>query len=250
MQQDLALALRLQALDRKIADLEKEIATLPKQIAEVEKKLHSHALRLEADRAALVANQGDRKKAEADTQVHEQKISKLRDQMLQAKNNEQYRAFMNEIGYAEGEIRKAEDRILDLMEASEPLDQNVTSAEIELKKEREHIDSEKARARDRSALDQKLLAEARTERAAVFAAMTPKVQADYERIRRKTKGSVVADATDGGRCSACQIALRPQPFQDLRKGDVIVYCESCGRMLTYNPVIDVSSDISASQQIA
>lgn len=249
MQQDLALALRLQALDRKIADLEKEIAALPKHIADVERKLHSHTLRLEADRAALAANQRDRKKAETEIQGHEQKISKLRDQMQQAKNNEQYRAFMNEIGYAEGEVRKAEDGILDLMEASEPLDQNVKAAEIELKKEREQIESEKARARERTAADQAALVEAHAERGSVFASMSPQVQVDYERIRRKTKGSVVADATEG-RCSACQISLRPQPFQDLRKGDAVIYCESCGRMLTYNPVIDVSSNASASSQIA
>ncbi|HEX4773725.1 MAG TPA: C4-type zinc ribbon domain-containing protein [Bryobacteraceae bacterium] len=249
MQQDLALALRLQALDRKIADLEKEIAALPKQIADLERKLQSHTVRLEADRAALAANQRDRKKAETEIQAHEQKISKLRDQMLQAKNNEQYRAFMNEIAYAEAEIRKAEDGILDLMEAAEPLDQNVKTAEIQLKKEREQIETEKARARERTIADQKALAEARAERESVFASMSPKVQAEYERIRRKTKGSVVADATEG-RCSACQISLRPQPFQDLRKGETIINCESCGRMLTYNPVVDVSSNASASQQIA
>jgi predicted nucleic acid-binding Zn-ribbon protein len=36
----------------------------------------------------------------------------------------------------------------------------------------------------------------------------------------------------------CQMSLRPQFFQDLRKGDKIMYCESCGRILTYNPVIE------------
>src|SRR5579875_365758 len=135
MLQDLALALRLQALDRKIASLDNEIATLPKHIAEIEKRLESHTRRLEADHAALTANQRDRKKLEGDIQVQEQKISKLKDQMLQAKTNDQYRAFQNEISYAEGEIRKSEDKILDLMEQSEPLDKNVKAAEGELKKQ-------------------------------------------------------------------------------------------------------------------
>ena len=49
MLQDLALALRLQALDRKIASLEDEIATLPKHIAEIEKKLESTRDACEAD---------------------------------------------------------------------------------------------------------------------------------------------------------------------------------------------------------
>ena len=249
MLQDLALALRLQALDRKIVSLENEIATLPKHIAEIEKRLESHTRRLEADRAALAANQRDRKKLEGDVQTHEQKISKLKDQTLQAKTNEQYRAFQNEIAYAEGEIRKAEDKILELMEQSEPLEKNLKAAEADLKQQQQHVENEKKRARERTAIDQKLLAEQTAERKTIAEQLTPKFYADYERIRKKTNNRPLADATEG-RCDACQIALRPQFLQDLRRGDQIMFCESCGRILTYNPVIDVSTEVAASQQIA
>src|SRR5579875_3778590 len=206
---DLALALRLQALDRKIASLENEIATLPKHIAEIEKKLDAYTRHLEANRAALAANQRDRKKLEGDVQVHQQKISKLRDQTLEAKTNEQYRAFQNEIAYAEGEIRKCEDKILDLMEQSEPLERNVKAAEVELKKQQAHVEAEKKVAKERTATDQKQLVEQRAERKAASDQMAPSVYAQYERIRKKTRNTVVADATDG-RCDACQISLRPQ----------------------------------------
>ncbi len=246
---DLALALRLQALDRKIASLENEIATLPKHIAEIERRLDSHARRLEADRAALAANQRDRKTMEGEIQVHGQKISKLRDQMLGAKTNEQYKAFQNEIAYAEGETRKTEDRILDLMEQSEPLDKNVKAAEAHLKEEQQHVDREKTRARERTEADGKELAATQQERTAIAAEMSPVFYKEYERVRKKTKNTPIADATDG-RCSACQISLRPQFFQDLRRGDKIMQCESCGRILTYNPIVDVESDVAASRQTA
>jgi hypothetical protein len=249
MLQDLARALRLQMLDRKIGLLENEIATLPKHIAEIEKKLEAHTRRLEADKAALGANNRDRKKLESDIQVHEQKISKLKGQMLEAKTNEQYRAFQNEISYAEGEIRKAEDRILEFMEQSEPLDKNMKAAEGALKKEQAHVESEKARARQQTAASQKTLNEQKSERKAVADEMDKTLLAHYERIRKKTKGTVIAEATDG-RCSACQISLRPQFFQDLRRGDQVMFCEMCGRILTYNPIIDVAGDVSASHQIA
>jgi len=249
MLQDLALALRLQALDRKIASLQNEIATLPKHIAEIEKRLEAHTRRLEADRAAIAANQRERKKLEGDVQVHQQKASKLKDQMLEAKTNEQYRAFQHEIAYAEGEARKAEDKILDLMEQSEPLEKNLKTAEMALQKEQQHVEGEKKRARERTSADQKELGEIVAERTSVAGQMDPKLYAHYERIRKKTKNTAVADATDG-RCDACQIALRPQFFQDLRRGDQVMFCESCGRMLTYNPVIDIPSDVAASQQTA
>src|SRR5213592_3200459 len=126
---DIASAVRLQEVDIRLTELDKEIASLPKHIAEIEKKLESHTRKLEADRAALSANQKDRRKHEGDIQVQEQKISKLKDQMLQAKTNDQYKAFQHEIGFCETEIRRAEDHILDLMAESEALEKNVKTAE-------------------------------------------------------------------------------------------------------------------------
>ena len=91
--------------------------------------------------------------------------------------------------------------------------------------------------------------QAQTERKSVADQIDPKLLTDYERIRKKTKNTPIADATDG-HCGACKIALRPQFFQDLRRGDKIMFCESCGRILTYNPVIDIASEVAASQQTA
>src|ERR1035441_3972513 len=79
MAADIEQVARLQSLDLKIAELEREVATLPKHIAQIEKALDSHLRRLEADRAALVANQKERKRLEDDVKVESQKISKLRD---------------------------------------------------------------------------------------------------------------------------------------------------------------------------
>jgi uncharacterized protein len=242
MMQDIALAVRLQTLDGKTANLEHEVAELPKQIAEIEKKLESHKRRLEIDKAALIANQRDRKKLEGDIQVHEQKMSKLKDQMLQAKTNEQYRAFQNEISFFEGEIRKAEDKILEYMEASEPLDKNVKAAEVDLKRETDVVEKEKIRVREKLASLQKSLTELRTERTSIVQQMGAKLYADYERIRKKTRGTVIADATEA-RCGACMISLRPQFMQELKKSETIMYCESCGRILTYNPPVAFENNV-------
>src|SRR5664279_114268 len=117
---DLKLVVRLQEIDNRLAELAREIAALPKHIAEIQKKLGSHERKLDADRAALAANQKERKKSETDIPVQEQKISKLKDQMLSTKTNDQYRAFQNEIEFCQKEIRRLEDRILELMSESEP----------------------------------------------------------------------------------------------------------------------------------
>jgi uncharacterized protein len=237
---------RLQSLDLRIAEFEREIATLPKHIAEIERALDSHLRRLEADRAALAANQKERKRLEDDGKVEAQKISKLKDQMLGAKTNEQYRAFQHEIDFCAAAIRKADDRILELMSEAEPLDVNVKSAEAALKEEQKQVEAEKARARERTAAVQKQLDQGKAERKTLVATVKPQTYSTYERVRKKWRGSAVAEAL-GGRCSACQILLRPQFFQDLRNSQQMMQCESCGRILFYNPPVSFEHDLAAQQ---
>ena len=235
---------RLQSLDLRIAELQREVSALPKHIAQIEKALDSHLRRLDADRAALAANQKDRKRLEEEIKIQEQKISKLKTQMLEAKTNEQYRAFQHEIEFCEAEIRKHEDKILDLMTESEPLEVNVKKAEASLKEEKKQVDTEKAKARERTAVDQEQLAQLEAERKATVTGVKPQIYSAYERIRKKWHGVAVAEATEG-RCGACQISLRPQFYQDLRRGEELMFCESCGRILYYNPPVSFEADLAA-----
>lgn len=236
---ELRLVIQLQDLDRRIDALRHEIASLPKHIAEIAKTLEVHTRKLEADRAAMAANKRDRQQLELDIQVQEQRIAKLKDQMSGSKvTNEQYAAFKKEIDFCEAAIRKHEDRILDRMSESEPLEQNLKLAEAALQKERELVEAEKLRARQRTAVDQKSLEELQKQRQLVVAELSSEVYSAYERIRKKRKGVAVAEAVDG-RCSACHLALRLQFFQDVRKGDQVMFCESCGRILYYIPPVEV-----------
>ena len=230
--------IRLQEIDHRLAELTLEISALPKHIAEIEKKLTSHQRKLEADRAALAANQKERKTCDAAIQTQEQKISKLKDQMLGAKTNEVYRAFQNEIEFCQKEIRKSEDRILELMGESEPLDKNVKAAEGALKAEKAEVEIDKQQARERTEADEKAAAELKAERAAIVAQTPPATLQRYERARKSRRGIGVAEVVDG-RCTQCNIALRLQFFQELKRGDQIMTCESCQRILYYNPPLRV-----------
>ena len=241
MSPEIELALTLQSIDKRIVELKKEIAALPKHIAAIEKQLVSHQRRLEADQAALAGNQKERRKLEGSIQTLEEKISKLKNQMLGATNNEQYRAFQHEIGFCEAEIGKAEDRILELMEESEPLAANVQDAEVALKREKQQMEAEKDEARQRTAADKTELAACAEKRQNTASGLPDSIVRSYERSRKKYGHPVLAEGVNG-RCSACNIALRPQFFQDLRQAKEPLLCESCGRLLYYHPIIDAENE--------
>jgi predicted nucleic acid-binding Zn-ribbon protein len=231
---DISHAIRLQNLDDRAAELTKEISGLPKHIAEIEKKLGAHQQRLDQDRAGLTSNQKDRKRLEGEIQANEQKISKLKSQMMDAKTNDQYRAFQHEIDFCQQEIRRHEDRILELMTESEPLDKAVKTAEVALATEKKHVEAEKAKARERTARDQKEIDGLLAERKQILSKMTPKIASEYERIRKGRSGVAIAEVLQG-RCSKCNMQLRPQFLQELKRQDSVMVCESCKRMLYWNP---------------
>lgn len=239
MAADIQLVIRLQSLDNRIVELQQEVAALPRHIAVIERALVSHRRKLEADQAALSANEKERKKLEGEVQVFEQKVSRLKNQMLDARTNEQYRAFQHEISYCETGIREAEDRILDLMSESELLEENVKLAETALGEEMVEVEREKTSARKRTEEDQSQLEQLKTERTGIVSSLSQQSYSAYERARKKHHGVALAEGTDG-KCSACNIILRPQFFQDLKKTDKLMHCESCGRLVYFNRSADVA----------
>lgn len=244
MHPDVGKLLHLQELDRSIAELRGEIASLPKQIAEIARTLDTHLKKLDADKAILAANQRDRKMLDAEVQTHQQKISKLKDQMLGAKTNEQYRAFQKEIDFCETGIRKSEDRTLELMEEAELLATNVQAAEQSLAEEKRVVEQRKREAAARTETDKAELARSNAERAALAASVPAGLLSTYTRLHKRLgDGRVVAIVSDDT-CGACHITIRPQYMADLRLNPEILACENCRRLLYVEPQpIDLSQQM-------
>src|SRR5438132_14206076 len=156
---DIDKLLELQVADKEIRRLQDEVAALPKRVAVIEQKLAGTKAQLERAQSAAKGDETNRKKFEAAIKDLQAKISKYRDQSLDVKTNDQYKALLHEIQFAEQEIRLNEDRILELMINAEAREKEVKAAEAELKAEMAEIEQEKAVARQRTAEDEKQLGE-------------------------------------------------------------------------------------------
>ena len=233
MLQDLENLKQLQVADKEIQRLRDEVAALPKRVAVIEEKLAATKAKLEKAKGAAKADEAARKKYEASIQDLQGKISKFRDQSLAVKTNDQYKALMHEIQFAEQEIRANEDKILDVMMNTEARDKDVKAAEAELKAEAAEIEKEKEDARQRTAEDEKLLAEWNGKRDGLRSGIDPDTLRRYERVM-KYRGSGLSEVRDQ-KCTTCQVMLRPQTYNDVRAGQKIIECESCQRLLYFNP---------------
>src|SRR5438874_12686479 len=153
MSSEIEHLISLQVTDREIQRLRAEIAELPKRVAIIEAKLAGTKATLEKAKASAKADDAAKKKYESAIADLRGKISKYRDQSLDVKTNEQYKALLHEIQFAEQEISANEDKILELMVNAEVREKQVKAAEAELKEETAEIEKEKVIARERTAQD-------------------------------------------------------------------------------------------------
>lgn len=222
----------LQHTDREIQRLKNEIAELPKRVAAIEQRLAGTKAGLEKARASVKTDEAARRKYETAITDLRQKISKYRDQSLDVKTNDQYKALMHEIQFAEKEIAGNEDKILELMVNAETREKEVKAAEAELKEETAEIEREKIVAHDRTAQDEKELAEWTAKRDAARGAVDSDLLRHFDRVS-KFRGSGIAEAREQ-KCLGCSVLLRPQTYNEVRTGKLI-YCDSCQRILYFDP---------------
>jgi uncharacterized protein len=232
---DIQNLIELQRADREILRLKEEIAALPKRVAVIEERLAGTKAGLEKAKTAVKADETAKRKYETAISDAQQKISKYRDQSLEVKTNEQYKALMHEIQFAEQEIRANEDKILELMVNAEAREKDVKAAEARLKAETAEIEKEKIQARERTAEDEKQMAEWNAKRETARGGVDADVLRQYDRVA-KYRGTGISEVRDQ-KCMACQVMLRPQTYNEVRS-DKLVSCESCQRLLYYDPSHD------------
>jgi len=237
---DIDKLLELQIADKEIRRLRDEVAALPKRVAVIEQKLAGTKAHLEKARTAAKGDEADRKKFEANIKDLQGKISKYRDQSLDVKTNEQYKAILSEIQFAEQEIRLNEDRILEVMVNVETREKDVKAAEAELKAETAEIEKEKEEARKVTAEDQKKLAEWNAKRDGLRHGISEDILRHYERVA-KFRGTGLAEARDH-KCMGCQVMLRPQTYNEVRNSEKVMVCESCQRIYYYDPAHEVKPE--------
>src|SRR5579863_6715427 len=231
--------LKLQDTDKEIRRLQDEVAELPKRVAVIEQKLAGTKAQLDKAQSAVKADEASRRKYDANITELRGKISKYRDQSLDVKTNDQYKALLHEIQFAEKEISANEDRILELMVNADARDKEVKAAQADLKAETAEIEKEKEAARQRTAEDEKLLAEWRSKRDQLRTGISEDLLRHYERVS-KFRGSGISEVRDH-KCMACQVMLRPQTYNDVRTGQQTVVCDSCQRILYYNPANEMQA---------
>jgi hypothetical protein len=171
------------------------------------------------------------RQAESLLQDQEALLQRLEGQQFQVKSNDAYTALLHEMDHAREAISEHETKILEHMDAIEQSRGQLAEVEKQADEARSRLEAER-RATD--ARDVELTSEIdrlRMLRAEVGPGIGPDLLKHYERIANRRRPAVILVKEE--RCGGCRVGIPPQTFIEIIRGETIVTCGNCTRILIH-----------------
>ena len=233
MKAELTQLIDLQNLDTSIRRLQAELEAIPQRRAEIEKEFEQRAseflaLELRRDNARETRIRLETELAETRTKAEHADRA-----LMAATNEKEYTAAIREGDAARKHSSELETKILEQMEAFETAEREISAHTSDVEKLRAERDAQLAALEALAAAQAQQIEDKRRERERVLAGLPKQMGTLYNRISTRVRGGIaVAEARDGS-CMACHMRLRPQVMAQIRRGDEVITCDNCARILYY-----------------
>jgi uncharacterized protein len=225
---------RLQDRLRFVAAREKERNTVPPELTEVDRAYQERVATVESLKQRLTEARAELRKAEGDLAEIREKQKKYQAQLRNVQTSREYGAVLNEIDGVDKLLRSTEDTVLALEEEIESTEKDLAAREESLPQETaEHEEKLKDWRVAQKSIDDELTA-AREEIRELESRIPARDRVEFRRLLEK-KGGLAIVRVISNSCSACHVKVRPAAIQVLRAGREIVYCDTCKRILYYDP---------------
>lgn len=245
MRAELEKLVDLQKTDTNIRKLKQAIETAGQRRATIEQEFEKHAFSIREIQGKRDVLHTER--SELERQIEENKTYKERAErnLKHAQNQKEYETAMREVDALQKQIAAFETQTIEKLTTTEEV-------ETELEGRAEEINSLDAK-RDEAlkTFDGELkrgnteLASETKKREAVFTTLPIQLASVYNRLAQRSRDGIAVAEVVNGSCSACFMSLRPQMQVEVKKGDQIITCESCTRIL-YMPAKTEHSEATAS----
>ncbi len=231
MKLELEKLIDLQTTDTNIRRLKQIIETADEKRAEIEQEFEQHASSIrdvQNRRDTLKTERTDLEKQITDAKTY---LERAERNLKHAQNQKEYETAMRETDALQKQIAAFETQVIEKMTASEEV-------EKEIEERAEEISSHDSKRDAALAAFDAEVAEARSElqsetatRDEVFKTLPAQLASVYNRLAQRSRDGIAVAEVVNGSCSACFMALRPQRNLEVKKGDQIITCESCTRIL-------------------
>lgn len=241
MRSELEQLIALQKADLRIRDLQAELDAIPQRRAEIENEFEQRAFEFRALEKRRDEARVTRARLENEAVETRGRAERAERNLMSSQNQKDYEAAIREIDASKKHISQLETQILEQMETLEQCEREFQEREPELEKLRAELGGQLAAFEEqtRSRADQ--LAAERAAREQLVQSLPRQTGALYNRISARIRDGVAVAEARNGSCTACHMSLRPQVMSQIRRGDEVILCDNCSRILYYVPIAPASS---------
>lgn len=228
---DLDKLIELQQTDTNLRRLKKQLETAETRRAEIEQEFEQHASsirEIQGRRDALHATRADLEKQIAENKTYLERADR---NLKHAQNSKEYETAMRETDALQKQIAAFETQIVEGMEALEGIEKELEDRSEEINTLDAKRDAALSEFDAAVAAERKEFNSETKHRETAFATVASRLASVYNRLAQRSRDGIAVAEVVNGACSACYMHLRPQVLVNVKKGDEIITCESCTRIL-------------------
>ncbi len=250
MKAELEQLIALQNADTGIRRLKAELDAIPQRRAEIDKEFDQRAFEFKGLEQRRDAARAQRAQLEKELAEQRARAEKAERDLMASNNAKVYEAAIRERDAARKHISDLETKILEQMEQFEQAERELAEREPEFARLRGERDEQLVAFEAQTVSQSQELERAAVERERQFAALPPNAKRLYNYISSRIRDGVAVAEARNGSCSACFMALRPQAMAEIRRGEEIIQCENCNRILYYKPAAQPQGSTATSTTVS
>lgn len=200
-----------------LTDLQAETEALQRKLADRREKQQDLAKQVRASEMEMAALTERRKAAAASA--------------LQAESNKEASQFQNQELQFATRLEELEADALPLMERLETLSNEVSGLEAKMAELQPRLEGMIAEEKARIEGIEASMVNLQNERKALADEVNPNLLRQYEQVRKSRRGVALVPVVNQERCGGCNVKLPIYVLQKVSKGQEVVRCPSCGRIL-------------------
>jgi predicted nucleic acid-binding Zn-ribbon protein len=235
VKEELLKLIDLQITDTNIRRLKKAIETADQRRADIEQEFEQHASSIREIQYRREMTQNERDGLEKQIAENKTYLERADRNLKHAQNQKEYETAMRETDALQKQIGALETQVLEKITALEEVDkileeraEEINSLEGKREAALAEFDKEITAAREEFAVET-------AKRQEVFVTLPKNLASVYDRMAQRGKDGIAVAEVVNGSCSACFMSLRPQMQLEVKRGDQIITCENCARILYILP---------------
>jgi uncharacterized protein len=232
--------INLQKFDLRIFQIQDQLRKAPELLKSAETPLQDILIRLQALKNTGESLVKQRRSGERELATQEDQLQKIRNRLSELKTNKEYQAHLFEIELARKKKDSIEENVLEMMERVEQNEQALKDLEEQAKEAQHAFDVEKARLETHFANLANELADLDRQQKTLADMVEKPLLVRYTRLKTMRKGYAVAQLRDGA-CGGCQLQLPPQLVAEVKRGDELMDCSYCHRILYMSHHLETES---------